>query len=277
MHHDIKKLVDLALAEDVGEGDITTLATVHETSHAVGRITAKQPLIVAGLEAARQVFATVDPHVSWETEREDGFRCKSGDVLAMVKGKTRSLLVAERTALNFLQRLSGIATLTRQFVDAVEGTKTMIMDTRKTTPGYRALEKHAVRMGGGTSHRMGLYDQFLIKNNHIAAAGSISAALKQAHKEQRKSQLIEVEVRKLDEVKEALKGSAQIIMLDNMSVDQVTEAVKLVKGQAKLEVSGNINLENVRKYAATGVDFISVGAITHSAPAADIHMPITVE
>ena len=198
--------------------------------------------------------------------------CKPGTVIAELAGPARALLAGERTALNFLQRLSGIATLTNLYVREISGTSAKILDTRKTIPGYRELEKYAVRMGGGTNHRMGLYDHFLIKNNHIAVAGSVTAAIERVKAQRRKEQRIEVETRTLDEVREAISAGVDTVMLDNMSVEQVRDAVELVGGKAKVEVSGNMRLDTVREYAQLGVDFISVGALTHSAPAADIHL-----
>lgn len=270
-------LLKLAIKEDVGSGDITSNAIVDEKLHAIGRITAKQSLVLAGMDVAKRVFDLVDPSIDWDIKRRDGDRCEVGDVLVNVQGNARALLKGERTALNFLQRLSGIATATSRFVDAVRDTKVKILDTRKTTPGFRSLEKHAVKMGGGTNHRAGLYDHFLIKGNHLSVAGSVGEALANANKAKRPGQLIEVEARTVKDVEEAIDGGADIIMLDNMSVEDVRKAVKVVKGRAKIEVSGNITLDNVHSYAATGVDFISVGAITHSACAADINMLIMIE
>ncbi len=271
-HLDI--LIKLAIEEDVGEGDITSLATIPANLRAKAEIRAKQDLIISGLEAARRVFAAIDRSVSWKTVLREGDRCNKGDVIALLEGSARSLLEGERTSLNFLQHLSGIATQARLYADAVKGTNAKVLDTRKTIPCFRSLEKQAVKSSGCENHRMGLYDHFLIKNNHITAAGSITTALERAKAARKTGQKIEIETRTIDDVKEALAGGADVIMLDNMSVDQVRDEVAVVKGKALLEVSGNINLENIRAYAETGVDFISVGAITHSAPAADIHMLI---
>jgi nicotinate-nucleotide pyrophosphorylase (carboxylating) len=272
----ISELVKLALDEDVGDSDITSDAIVDAKLSATAKIVAKEHLVVAGLDIAKRVFETVDPALIWDSNHEDGEHCEAKKILATVKGRARSLLAAERTAVNFLQHLSGIATVTSTFVKTVADTKVKILDTRKTTPGMRALEKHAVLMGHGMNHRMGLYDRYLIKGNHIAIAGSIAEAIKKCKKERKAGVLLEVETKTMDEVGEALSAGVDIIMLDNMSVAQVREAANAIKGKAKIEVSGNITLENVLSYATAGVDFISVGAITHSAPAADIHMVLEI-
>ena len=274
MLESIQKLIDMAIAEELGSGDITSRAIVGEGRNGIGRITAKQSLVLAGMDVAKRVFQTLDSTIVWDLKRADSTRCESGDILAIVEGKARALLAGERIALNFLQRLSGIATLTNLFAHAVRDMNVQILDTRKTAPGWRMLEKHATKMGGGTNHRMGLYDHYLIKNNHITCAGSVTKALELAQAAREPGQLIEVETRTLDDVKAALSSGADIIMLDNMAVHQVREAVKFIKGRTKVEVSGNINLETLLSYAATGIDYISVGAITHSAPAADINMTI---
>ena len=266
----------MALEEDIGTGDITAEATIPEKTRAAATIRAKDDLVLAGIEVAEKVFKAVDPKIKWKVLRKDGTRCKSGDGVAELEGDARSLLAGERTALNFLQRLCGIATMAKRYSDAIDGTKAKILDTRKTTPGYRALEKHAARMGGGQNHRMGLYDHFLIKNNHIAVAGSVKAALESAKESRKEGQEIEIETRRMEEVRDALEGGADIIMLDNMSVDQVRLAVEYVEGRAKLEVSGGITLERAREYAETGVDYISAGTITHSAPAADLNMTMEI-
>jgi len=273
----IQHLIEMALDEDIGTGDITTSALIDPNLHAIGRITAKQSLVLAGIDVVKKTFEMVDANITWDPKRKDGERCEVGDVVAIVQGQAHALIKAERTALNFLQRLSGIATTTRKFVDAISDTNAKILDTRKTLPAYRFLEKHAVKVGGGTNHRFGLFDHFLIKNNHLTAVGSITEAMKRAQKARKPGQLLEVEVRLPVEVEAAVAGNADIIMLDNMSVENVKKAIKLIKGRAKTEVSGNITLDNIHSYASTGVDFISVGAITHSAPAADIHMLIMVE
>ena len=262
-----RQLVQAALAEDVGTGDVTSRLTIPAGRYARARLVARKGGILAGIGVCRQVFLTLDPSIRFAPKLKDGARFRKNQVLAEVHGPARPILTAERTALNFIQRLSGIATATRRFVDAIRGTKAMILDTRKTTPGWRALEKYAVRCGGGANHRAGLYDMILVKDNHIAAAGSITAALERCGP----SRLpIEVETQSLADVKEALAAGAKRILLDNMTVAQMKKAVDLARGRTKLEASGGINLRNVRRVAETGVDYISVGAITHSAPAADI-------
>ncbi|MFH1874854.1 MAG: carboxylating nicotinate-nucleotide diphosphorylase [Pseudomonadota bacterium] len=267
-------LIKLALAEDIGEEDVTTNAIVDPNLQATAIILAKQNLVVAGLNIARKVFEMVSKNICWNPEVEDGEQCDEMTILARVHGLAAALLQAERTALNFLQHLSGIATTTNLFAISVANTKVKILDTRKTTPGLRALEKHAVLMGDGVNHRLGLYDRYLVKDNHIKIAGSITKAVEMIANKRKPGLLLEIETENLDDVKEALACGADIIMLDNMSYEDVRQAVKLVKGKAKLEVSGNVNLDTITHYAATGVDYISVGAITHSAPAADISMEI---
>jgi len=269
-------LIKMALEEDIGPGDITAEATIPEGTRARATINAKKELILAGAQVAEKVFKAVDTDIEWKAVAKDGSILKPGDIIAELSGNARSLLAGERTALNFLQRLSGVATMARRFSDAIDGTKAKILDTRKTTPGFRALEKHAVRMGGGENHRMGLYDHYLIKNNHIAVAGSVKAALESAKKARKKDQEIEIETRTMVEVRDAVEGSADIIMLDNMSVDQVQIIVEFVEGRKKLEVSGGITIDTARAYAETGVDYISAGSITHSAPAADINMTMEI-
>ena len=262
-----RQLIQAALAEDVGPGDVTSTLTVPAGRFARARLVARTGGILAGINVCRQVFLTLDRSVRFAPKLKDGARFRKDQVLAEVHGRARSILTAERTALNFIQRLSGIATATHRFVDAVRGTKAVILDTRKTTPGWRALDKYAVHCGGGTNHRTGLYDMILIKDNHIAAAGSITTAIERC----RSSRLpLEVEAETLAEVQESLVAGAKRILLDNMTLTQMKRAVALAKGKAKLEASGGINLRNVRRAAETGVDYISVGAITHSAPAADI-------
>ena len=268
----IEQLIKLALDEDIGENDITTDAIVPTSLTTTAHITAKQHLVLAGLDIAKKVFHAVDPDISWDAKHEDGDHCEAKKILAVLQGSAASLLSAERTALNFLQHLSGIATATNVFVKTIAHTKAKILDTRKTTPGMRALEKHAVLMGHGANHRMGLFDRYLIKNNHISIAGSISKAVALVNKNRKPGMLLEVETSTIGDVEDALDCNVDIIMLDNMSVQDVRKAVSVVGGKAKIEVSGNVTLENIAHYAATGVDFISVGAITHSAPAADINM-----
>jgi nicotinate-nucleotide pyrophosphorylase (carboxylating) len=271
----VKDSVRRALAEDIGIGDVTTLATVPAGARAEAIILCKEEGVLAGAEVVKEAFRQVDERIKVAFLFNDGERINPGDELAKLSGPGRGILVAERTALNFLQHLSGIATLTFRFVTAVHGTNAKILDTRKTTPGLRALEKAAVRYGWGYNHRMGLYDMVLIKDNHIAACGSIAAAVKAAQNS-RGDLKIEIECATLDQVKEALQIEAiGRIMLDNMSLDMMREAVKLVKGKVELEASGGVNLENVRDIALTGVAYISVGALTHSAKTLDISLEIT--
>ena len=265
------QLIKAALDEDIGNGDVTTRLTVPVRHRSVGRIVAREPGVLAGVDVCHRVFQAVSPHVRFIRKKRDGSVLKRGDLIATVSGPTRHILTAERTALNFVQRLSGIATLTRRFVDAIRGTGTVILDTRKTTPGWRALEKAAVRCGNGSNHRQGLFDMVLIKDNHIAAAGSVTAAL-DACREARVQ--VEVEVKTIAGLREALSAGANRILLDNMSPAQLSRAVKLTAGKAQLEASGGVNLKRVRRIAATGVDFISVGALTHSAPALDIALDL---
>ena len=265
-------LIDLALEEDLPAGDITTEAIVPPDLSASGVFLAKEDGVLAGIEVAAKVFQRIDPSIIFKKIKDDGQEFKDGEILAEVKGKAASLLKAERTALNFLQRLSGISTLTRAFVQEVSGTKAVILDTRKTTPGWRYLEKYAVRMGGGQNHRKNLSEMMLIKDNHIRIAGGITAALKRAKGKITAGIKIEVEATTLDEVKEALVGGADMIMLDNMSLEQIRRAVELVAGRVPLEVSGKVNLQIVRQIALTGVDYISVGALTHSFKSADISL-----
>lgn len=272
MNDSLTTLIQLALSEDVGAGDITTAATIDPTAKGTAVIRAKEALVVAGLDVARAVCATVDPELSWRSHMQDGDHLAPGKTLAAMSGRLASILIAERTALNFLQRLSGIATLTARFIAAVKGTNVQILDTRKTTPGWRSLERAAVRAGGGANHRQGLFDRYLIKNNHITAAGGIARAIEQVKQKRQPNILLEVEARTLAEVDVAVAHGVDIILLDNMTVTDVRTAVKQVAGRATLEVSGNITLASVRSYAETGVDCISVGSLTHSAPAADLHL-----
>ena len=255
-----------ALAEDIGPGDITSRLTVPAETMSTAVLVARSPGTLSGIRVCARVFRTLDPRVRFLPELGDGASYTRGAVLARIAGPARSLLGAERTALNFIQRLSGIATHTARFVAAVRGSNCRVLDTRKTLPGWRMLEKYAVRCGGGTNHRFGLYDMVLVKDNHIAAAGSITAAL--AHC--RTKLPIEVECGSLADVREALAAGAKRILLDNMTVVQLRRCVKLVNGRAVLEASGGVSLKTVAAIARTGVDYVSVGAITHSAPAADI-------
>lgn len=269
----IRDLVRRALEEDIGSGDLTSLACIAEKSRARGSFLAKQALVVAGIELLPLVYdlrgGAAGSLDSLELKQSSGRRVRSGALLARVAGGTRLLLECERVALNFLQRLSGIATHTRRFVDAVSGTGVRIMDTRKTTPGMRRLEKLAVAAGGGTNHRLGLYDAVLIKENHVAAAGGVRQALEKVRGLPAGTG-VEIEVRNLEELEEALEAGANFILLDNFPLDAVHQAVAIARGRARMEVSGGVTLENLRAYAEAAPDFISVGALTHSAPAADI-------
>ena len=266
----VDRIIEYALREDLGDGDITTnvLATEKEDSKAVIRAKAKG--VIAGLPIAKRVFQKLDHTVVCVDNIGDGENIKPGDIISEINGGTRALLSGERLALNILQRLSGIATLTSRYVKAVEGLPVKILDTRKTAPGLRILDKYAVSVGGGYNHRFGLFDGVLIKDNHIEIAGGISEAVAVIRKKYRQKYKIEVETSYLEQVKEALIAGADIIMLDNMSPEQMRKAVRLIDRNALVEASGGINIKNVREVAETGVDFISVGALTHSAPALDI-------
>jgi len=271
----LDRLVELALTEDLAGGDLTTEATVGANDRAIARAVAHSPLVVCGGDVFARVFYRVDPGVRVESRVADGVNAKSGDVLWIAEGATRSLLMAERTALNFAQRLSGTATLTRRFVDAVpEGTATRIVDTRKTTPGMRFLERYAVRTGGGHNHRDNLGSAVLIKDNHIVAAGGVGAAIERAQKYAPHSSRIEIEVESLDMLDEALDAGAEVVMLDNFEESAIGVAVERAHGRALVEVSGGITLERIPALARAGVDIVSVGALTHSAPAADIGLDI---
>jgi len=268
-------LVSRALAEDVGGGDVTTEATVSVDVRGRGVLLAKSPLVVAGMGVAAMAFALVDPESVLTARMDDGTLCQPGTIIGEVHGPARALLTAERVALNFLQRLSGIATITRSFVDA-SGGRITILDTRKTTPTLRALEKYAVRVGGGTNHRFGLYDAFLIKDNHIRLAGGIAAAVGSA-RQLRPDLPIEVEAQSLEEVDEALDAKIDVLLVDNLPLDAVREAVRRARGRATVEISGGVTLDRLDALAHTGADFVSVGALTHSAPAADISLELELE
>ncbi len=270
----IHVLVQMALAEDLGEGgDITTQAIMAQDALMRGQIVAKADGVIAGLSAVRSTFYQIDSSVQFEPHVVDGARVTRGTVVCTLQGGARSLLIGERTALNFLQRLSGISTLTRQFVDAVAGTGAVILDTRKTTPGWRRLEKYAVRMGGGQNHRMGLYDAAMIKDNHIAAAGGIVPAVEMVRAYPGAQGLrIIVEVETLAQLEEVLPLNVDQVLLDNMDEATMRQAVEIAAGCVPLEASGNMSLERVAAVAAAGVNFISVGALTHSAPAFDLSM-----
>ncbi len=263
-------LVARALAEDVGSGDVTTAAIVPDTAQASGAIVARQTLVVAGLDVAREVFAQVDAAVAWSALKEDGDLCATEDVLAEVRGPAASLLAAERTALNFLQQLSGIATLTRRCVDLAAG-RLEVLDTRKTAPGLRALAKYAVRCGGGVNHRVALFDGVLIKDNHIRIAGSIGEAVRRV-RARGLSMPIEVEAQSLRDVAAALEAGADIVMLDNLSDEEMRQAVRSIDGRARVEISGRVTLDRIPALVAIGADCVSIGALTHSAPAADLSL-----
>jgi nicotinate-nucleotide pyrophosphorylase (carboxylating) len=264
-----------ALEEDIGTGDVTTMATIEPGTQASAELVAKEDFVLAGIDVARRVFQLLSAETAFEKLVTDGQAVKRGDVIAWIKGDAAALLQSERVALNLLQRMCGVATLTADFVREVAGTQAIVVDTRKTTPGLRVLEKYAVRMGGGGNHRMALYDAVLIKENHVAAAGGISAAVKRARARVPHTQKIEVEVRNQDEVAEALAAGADILLLDNMSLTELAAAVERVGDQAITEASGGVNLETIRGIAETGVRLISVGALTHSYRAVDISMLFT--
>ena len=268
----IDSIIENALREDIHTGDITTLAVVPERRAARARLIAKESMVLAGIDVAARVFSVLDPAVRFESRFADGARLEAGALIAEMAGDSALLLQGERVALNLLQRMCGTATLTARYVEAVTGTKARIVDTRKTTPGLRVLEKYAVRVGGGINHRTGLYDGVLIKENHIAAAGGITEAVRRARAYIPHTMKIEVETENLAEVAEALEAGADIIMLDNMGLAAMEEAIGLIAGRALVEASGGVNLETVRGIAGTGVDIISIGALTHSARAMDISM-----
>jgi nicotinate-nucleotide pyrophosphorylase (carboxylating) len=271
---EVRQAVQRALTEDIGAGDATTLATVPEQATASAAIRAREPLVVSGLALAESAFQTISPDVRIVRIADDGDHVLADKNLITLTGSARALLSAERVALNFLQRLSGIATLTAQFVEAIKGTHARILDTRKTTPGWRRLEKYAVACGGGTNHRMGLFDMVLIKDNHLAALkgdlpNPIAAAVQRARNHYPKLK-VEVEADTLEQVQQALDAGANFVLLDNMNPVQMRQAVQRAAGRAQTEASGGVNLASVRAIAETGVDFISVGALTHSARAVDI-------
>jgi nicotinate-nucleotide pyrophosphorylase (carboxylating) len=272
-------IVQHALDEDLGDGpagrgDVTTLCTIPADVVLEGRFIVKADGVIAGLEVARLTFALIDQRVQVDFTIRDGAPATNGQVFGTINGPTRALLIGERTALNFLQRMSGIATLTHQFVQAVKPHKAVILDTRKTAPGLRLLDKWAVKLGGGENHRIGLFDMVLIKNNHITAVGSITAAINRVRECDDRHRPIEVEVRTLDELREALALQPDRILLDNMNLDLMREAVQIAAGRVRLEASGNVTLDTVNAIAATGVDFISSGALTHSVKALDISLTL---
>lgn len=272
--HPWSDVIKTALDEDIGRGDVTTNGLVPAGHEVEAVVVAKQDLVVCGLPVMSEVFRLLDDRIRMLPEHPDGSGVCTGNTICRLRGPARGILSGERVALNFLQNLSGVATLTRRFVEKVAGTEARIVDTRKTTPGLRLMQKYAVRIGGGHNHRMGLDDGVLIKENHIAVAGSITEAIRQIRETTCHLQQIEVECETLEQVNEAVNAGAQIILLDNMDLDAIREAVERYNGQALLEASGNINLENVQTVAETGVDLISVGAVTHSARSRDISMRI---
>jgi len=270
----LREFVERALAEDIGHGDATTTALFSEPVATEGRISTKAPTVMAGGPVAALVFQTLDPTASVTCEADEGKPVEGGAALLAVRGDGRAILSGERVALNILQRLCGIAALTRRFVEAVRGNPTRIVDTRKTPPGWRLMDKYAVRCGGGTNHRFGLDDGILIKDTHLALAGSITEAVHRAKLRAGHLLKVEVEVQSVSGAREAVDAGADVILLDNMPIDQIRAALAAIKGRALVEVSGGVTLDTVRDIAALGVDLISVGALTHSAPAADLHLDV---
>ncbi|MEW5842101.1 MAG: carboxylating nicotinate-nucleotide diphosphorylase [Bacteroidota bacterium] len=271
---EIDKIISSALTEDVGSGDVTTNLIVSKNEKSRASFYAKENGVIAGLTVAKSVFTKLDKKSVWKSFVKEGDRVNAGTRIAEVTGYYRALLTGERTALNILQRLSGIATQTSEFVRLAEGTKVRVLDTRKTVPGLRTLDKYAVKIGGGGNHRFGLYDMVLIKDNHIKAAGGITSAVERVRKNLKAKIKIEVETSNLDEVCEAVNCNVDIIMLDNMTNDTMKEAVRIINGKIKVEASGNVTVNNFRQIAETGVDYISIGALTHSVKALDINMKI---
>lgn len=268
------KIVKSALEEDIGKGDITTKFSVSPDINALGIIVAKEKGILAGTQVAKEVFWVVDKNTKSTFQKADGDKFISGEIIADIRGKAPSLLSAERVALNFLQRMSGIATLTARYVKKIKGTKAKILDTRKTTPNLRLLEKYAVSAGGGFNHRMGLYDQILIKDNHINLGNGIRNVLNKIKDVNSGRLFVEIEVKNIRQLRQALRFNVDRIMLDNMSIEEIGDAVKIVNGRCELEVSGNISLQNIREIAEAGVDYISVGSLTHSYNSIDLCMRI---
>jgi len=270
----IDAVITTALAEDVGAGDVTSDAVIPMDMTCRGKIVCKEDGVIAGLSIAKRVFELVDDRIQFDAKTKDGERVQADAIVARLYGPARGILKGERVGLNFLQHLSGIASMTARYVKAVEGTKTKILDTRKTTPGLRSMEKYATRMGGAVNHRMGLYDAVLIKDTHLALVGSISAALRAARKAYPEAE-VQVEVSNLQELEQALNDKAPRILLDNFSCGQVREAMQIIRGRAVVEVSGGVQATNARAYALAGADYISVGALTHSATALDFSMKVT--
>lgn len=274
VHELIDRVIDLAFAEDIGDGDHTTLSCIPEDAMGKSKLLIKEPGVLAGVEIAKEIFHRFDPTMQVEVMMEDGSEVKPGDVAMVVTGKVRSLLQTERLMLNVMQRMSGIATMTRRYVKQLEGTHTRVLDTRKTTPGMRMLEKEAVKIGGGVNHRIGLFDMILLKDNHVDFAGGIDKAIHRAKeycKEKGKDLKIEIEVRNLDELQQVLNlGGVDRIMFDNFTPELTRKAVEMVGGRYETESSGGITFDTLRQYAETGVDFISVGALTHSVKGLDM-------
>lgn len=272
----IDDLIKLAFAEDIGDGDHTTLSSIPATAMGKSRLIIKEDGVLAGVEMAKRIFHAFDPELKIDVFINDGAEVKNGDIAFTVEGKVQSLLQTERLVLNVMQRMSGIATTTRKYVKALEGTRTRVLDTRKTTPGMRILEKEAVKIGGGVNHRIGLFDMILLKDNHVDFAGGIRQAITRAQdylKEKGKSLKIEIEVRNFDELQEAMEtGGIDRIMLDNFNVENTRKAVEIVNGRYELESSGGITFDTLRQYAETGVDYISVGALTHSVKSLDMSL-----
>jgi nicotinate-nucleotide pyrophosphorylase (carboxylating) len=271
----VDKLIDLAIAEDIGSGDITTDSLVPSDLAGKAVILAKEPLVLAGLETARQVFARFDEQIVFEAAKADGDQIETNETFIHLEGRLAALLKAERIALNFLQRLSGIATHVRAYVDAMGDSPVRLVDTRKTTPGWRVLEKYAVRVGGAANHRMGLYDGVLIKDNHIAACGGVKPAIERARQDISHLIKIEVEVSNLEEARQAIEAGAEVIMLDNMSLGEIRQAKAMIGQSALVEVSGNVTMDRLKELADTNVDLISIGALTHAARSVDISMRIS--
>lgn len=270
----IDRLIDLAIEEDIATGDVTTDSIIPARSRAVAEMKMKADGVISGLDIARRVYERFEKDIVWDAKVKDGDAVKKGDIILRIEASYRCLLLGERLSLNILQRMSGIATETARYVKELAGTHTQLLDTRKTAPGLRVLDKLAVKQGGGTNHRMGLYDMVMIKDNHIKVAGDITHAVEAVRKNIPAGIKVEVETTNLDEVREALAAQADIIMLDNMNNQDMAEAVKIIAGKAKTEASGNMSIPRLKEVAATGVDYISVGALTHSVTALDISMNI---
>jgi nicotinate-nucleotide pyrophosphorylase (carboxylating) len=269
---ELDRIISSALKEDIGSGDVTTNSIIPRTLKSNAFLLAKEDGIIAGLPIAKAVFQKMDKKIIWKSLVKEGDKVSAGTKIAQIRGSYRTLLTAERTALNFLQRMSGIATATSKFIEQLQGLDTKILDTRKTAPCLRIIDKYAVKIGGGTNHRMGLYDMVMIKDNHIKVSGSITEAVRQIRKKLKRKITIEVETTNINEVKEALNAHVDIIMLDNMSLPEMKETIALINNRVKVEASGRIDLNSIRAVAETGVDFISVGALTHSVKALDIGM-----